>query len=268
MNSKTTLAKGLLLFVLLVSACKKDENLHDQSNIVHGKLKEEQVQFEGDLKFQYHYDNDQTLNKQELWADGMLVASNEYRYLNGKLYFRTYSTYAGEKALKVISVSKYTYTGDLLTTVVENVLERHGAESDIITNFTYTEDGLIKSARKWNINEYGVPIVVESAFTTGVNGNIIKISEVTTTRGVRGLPSVYTMKYDDKRNPRYGLIDPLEFTEYFSPNNVVDLNEKTSSGEKLTQFRYEYNADRLPTSVDANDLLPAEFRELVKWVYY
>ena len=268
MNIKRTLLKALLLLVLLASACKKENKLHDHTNVNPGKLKEEYVKLGGDLKYVYHYNDDQTLKKQELWADGMLIASNEYRYLNNKLYFRTYSEFSGEKALKVISITKYTYTGELLTTAVENVLERHGGESDIITNITYTEEGLIKSARQRRINEFGVSEEVERAFTTGANGNIIKINEVRYTRGIGAPPTVYTMKYDDKRNPRYGLIDPLEFAEYFSPNNVIDFHEKHLNNEKCVQFYYEYNADWLPTSLEANDLIQNEFRNLAKWSYY
>ncbi|RYE43090.1 MAG: hypothetical protein EOP48_23080 [Sphingobacteriales bacterium] len=226
------------------------------------------MQLEEDIKFLYFYDNDQRLDRQELWAEDMQLASNEYRYLNGKLYFRTHSIYSGEKALVETSVTKYTYTGEQLTTVVENVLERHGEESAIITNFTYTDEGFIKSAvQKW-VTAEGYRIVVESTFTIGINGNILQIKEITFTNGVAAKPDIYTMEYDDKRNPRYHLIDPVQFTEYFSPNNVVSLKEDTSAKKKTTEFRYQYNPQRMPTSVEANDVVQTEFRNVAKWIYY
>lgn len=269
MNFKIKLTKGLLLFVFLISACKKDKQEFDSSILLVGKLKEEQVQYAGDIKFKYFYDNDRTLNKQELWAGGMLVAANEYRYLDGKLYFRTHLVYTGQNVpLKVESVSKYTYSGDLLTEAVENVLERKGEESDISTRFTYDERGFIQSARQARVTSEGTRIVVYHTFTTDEEGNVLKIKELTTTNGKAAKSNMYTMQYDDKHNPRYNLIDPLEFSQFFSPNNVVELNVKTTAEERSTQFRYLYTPQQMPVSMEANDVIKTEFRDLVKWVYY
>ena len=269
MNIRKSLSKGILLFVILASACKKEKHLNDQSLHLAGKLKEEQVQYIGKLRFLYFYDQDRTLLKQEQWAEGLLVAANEYRYLNGKLYFRTYSTYAGPDApLRVHSVSKYTYTGELLTRVVENVLQRDGQESDIVTSLYYSEKGSLTFARRWQLTAEGYPLMTHNFFKTDAAGNILTIKEVNITNGVTANPNIYTMKYDDKHNPRYRLVDPLEFTQYFSPNNVIGLNESTPAAAHDTHFLYHYNIQQMPLSLQVDDIVESEFRDVVKWVYY
>lgn len=268
MNFKSTV-KGILLFVILASACKKEEQLNDQSIHLAGKLKEEQVQYIGNLKFKYFYDKDKTLLKQEQWAEGLLVAANEYRYLNGKLYFRTYLTYAGpDLPLRVYSVSKYTYTDELLVRVVENVLERHGQESDIVTSLYYNSKGSITFARTWNLTAEGYPLMTQKFFTTDANGNILTIKEVHITNGVSAKPTFYTMEYDEKHNPRYKLVDPLEFTQYFSQNNVINLNEKTTAAEEATHLIYLYNIQGMPLSLKLDKHVDSELKEAVKWIYY
>ena len=269
MNFKSTLAKGILLFVILVSSCKKEEHLNDQSIHLAGKLKEEYVQYNGNIKFLYFYDQDKTLLKQEQWAEGILLAANEYRYLDGKLYFRTYSTYAGPNApLRVFSVSKYTYTGELLTRVVENVLERHGLESDIVTSLYYDDEGSLTFARRWQLTAEGYPLMTHNFFKTDAAGNILTIKEVNVTNGVTAKPNIYSMKYDDKHNPRYRLVDPLEFSHYFSPNNVIGLNEKTPATEHDVHFLYQYNIQQMPLSLQVDDVVESDFRDVAKWIYY
>lgn len=269
MNSKTILTKSLLLFVLLASACKKDNTPPDNSALLKGKVKEERVLISGNYKFSYDYDENQQIKAQKFWIDDVVAALNEYTFLKGKLYFRVYSLHAGTgAAMNEESVTKYTFTGNQLTLAVENVLARQGEESDIVTRFTYDEQGFIKSTRQESTTAEGSQHLVINLFTVDENGNILKIRESTYFDGKFAKRNTYTMEYDDKQNPRYNLINPLEYAQYFSPNNVVELTEKTSEEETSTQFLYQYNSAQKPASMDANDVVKTEFRHLVKWVYY
>ncbi len=269
MNFKSTLIKGLLLFVLFASACKKDKHEIDPTTLFAGKLKEELVHVTSDIKFVYFYNEDKTLKTQELRGEGLLLAVNDYRYLDGKLYFRTHSVYTGPNTpLKEETVSKYTYTGELLTEVLDNALERDGEESNITTRFSYDTNGFLRFARQANVDVDGNSVVVYRTFNTDDNGNILKIRELTIVNDKVSKSQTYTMQYDDKTNPRYNLIDPMEFSQFFSPNNVVNLIVKNDDEETSTEFRYLYTPQQTPATMESNYVVPTEFKDFVKWAYY
>lgn len=240
---KNTSLLGLLLFVFFISSCSSSDDAGE--NLTGGP---KVASFREKMYYDGNLDSDYTFN---------------FNYDNGKLVnvvrgtSRIEFTYEGDKITAsnvyvnnvLSSTSNYTYSGNLLTSILDNV-------QDEKTEFTYS--GGVLQGMKFSYLDNGVWIQNQREDYTFSNNNIQQKIR-TDIEGSSSVSFKSTYDYDNANNPFRNmnpylrLIANFETVDIISRNTVTKQYSYTSPSSTTPILSHDfvivYNSDNYPISV-------------------
>jgi len=246
----------LALVTILVSGCKKDQpSTPDNTDLSQqkGALAKEYFHRNADQVNVYEYNTLGQLKNFQYEFDGVPTERHEFVYVNGKCSSLKYYVFQkGNVPLKLKSDWSFIYNGDKLIKVT--ILDLSLA-SNKTTNydFTYNNKGFVATS---HMKVSGPAIIQPSilatdilyTFTTDGKGNITREVAEFYLEGSVNQTSITNYEFDDKVNIKKGVEYPVNFSNFFCPNNWIrrETFVRNSDPRYIETRTFEYNSENKP----------------------
>ncbi|WP_276089180.1 hypothetical protein [Pedobacter sp. JY14-1] len=254
MKTIHVLLKCLAVSFLVLQSCKHDKTTvkpegTDSPGPLAGKLKTILVNGEKEFWTAYSYAQDGTLEKEQSFNKTKVQNETDFDYAGGKITSTVLKRSYAE-GLSPAVVRHFYYTNGMLSSIREFDVDPYSLERSAFNYVFSYSGGVLKELRTEIVRSAGDYVLYQlTKFDADARGNVVK-AEIQTYRNNQAQNTeIRQYVYDDKVNPLVKLTDPLKFSVYFSPNNVVKETITPSPGgsSTVTGYQYEYNADGKPS---------------------
>lgn len=227
--------KIILIFVVafgIVSFEKPQENNINPLKVVkkisknysNGVLKSEEI-------ITYNYDDSSVLKSIITTVNNLVTENVEVKYLDGKIYQMSLDLSATKNSTKYSLIVNYNYTGDLVTSSLNN--ENGVTHTDV---YIYND---LKQVIKMQSTRNG-KLIGRTNYKYFKNGNLSRESYYSSSDHTK------YKDYDDKRNPFELIFTPAYLKIYI--HSINNVTSRIVDGDFET-YEYEYNSDNYPTKI-------------------
>lgn len=270
MNRIKVIIGTLAVLVLLFQACGKSGLPEEPKRLYFAnKLKKETHLTTGQNTTSYFYNEDGTISRIEQRADGKIIMLFQYTYADGRCALLKVSGSLDKAALNTGITYTYRYNGENIIEVQADSFSAQQEETRLseLYTFSYDAGGFVQSCKKEQIGADTKKLNVISRFTTDIRGNITQIDEDHYTDGAVTSTVTEIMLYDNQINPRFQLVSPLRFAEFFSPNNIGRHNYQNAGPGPVSfrRYTYIYNSAGFPVDISYTQDIGDPYHELLEY---
>jgi len=268
MKTIHVLIKCLAVSFLLLQSCKHDKGTVkpecvDNPGQLAGKLKSVLVNGEKEFWTAYSYAQDGTLEKEQSFNKTTVQNETDFDYAGGKITSTVLKRNYAD-GLSPAVVRHFYYANGMLSSIREFDVDPYSLERSALNYVFSYSGGVLKELRTEVVRSAGDYVLYQLAkFDADARGNLVKAEIQTYRNNQVQNTEIRQYTYDDNINPMVKLTDPMKFSIYFSPNNVIKETITPTAGGNSTvvNYQYEYNTDGRPSksSVSAESFRVFEY---------
>lgn len=190
---------------------------------------------------QFVYDGKGNVLKCERLYNGVVEGYAAYFYTAEKLDHANYYTRLSNEPFLLVSTDDYIFDSknNITKCVHENIYYNNEY------NYYYVNEKIDSiSFIDKNLRTGGITTGYYKVETDN-NGNVVKSVKCILTPAY-SIEQPWLYEYDSKKNPMRKLINPDNFTVYFSVSNIINYTNQYSIPDGVNEYTYEYNALDLP----------------------